>query len=326
MKKPTLLLSLDFELFWGMQDVRSMDDYRANILGGREAIPQLLSLLEKHEVHATWATVGFIFAADAKEDRRYAPAPALRPTYDVPERSSYRLFEDGQTLLTDEPDCFFAPELIRKISETPGMEIGSHTFSHYYCWEPGQTVEQFAADMRSAQRIAQDHGYDLKSIVLPRNNCVPEYIDVLRDLGFTSFRDLENDWINQSKTLPLAVQRLLRLTDVYFPLTGQGGYTPKKEQGLWNLMGSRMYKPWFRPLFFLERLKLHRIKRQMLHAAKNGLTFHLWFHPHNIGVRTEEHLAQLEEILSYYDKLKQQYGMQSLNMREMAEALEDDVG
>ncbi len=80
-----------------------------------------------------------------------------------------------------------------------------------------------------------------------------------------------------------------------------------------------MYKPIFRPLEFLEGWKLRRIKKQMLHAAKNGLTFHLWWHPHNVGIRTREHLAQLEEIFRYYAQLRETYGMRSLNMREAAQ-------
>ena len=116
--------------------------------------------------------------------------------------------------------------------------------------------------------------------------------------------------------------RLLRLADVYLPLTGQGGYIPQNENGIWNLVGSRMYKPYFKKLAFLEKLKIHRIKKQMLHAAKNGLTFHFWWHPHNVGVRTELHLKQLEEVFCYYDKLREKYGMESVNMREMVDILE----
>ena len=114
------------------------------------------------------------------------------------------------------------------------------------------------------------------------------------------------------------MRRLLRLADVYLPLTGQGGYVPKIENGIVNLVGSRMYKPYFKPLCFLEWLKIRRIKAQMRHAAKHGLTFHLWWHPHNVGVRTGLHLQQLEEILKYYDKMKATYGMRSLNMDEAA--------
>jgi hypothetical protein len=107
--------------------------------------------------------------------------------------------------------------------------------------------------------------------------------------------------------------------DVYFSLTGKGGYIPKKEDGIYNLVGSRMYKPFFKPLSFMEGLKVKRIKNQMYHAAKNGLTFHLWWHPHNVGVRTDFHMKQLEEIFSYYDELKEKYGMRSLNMGEAAQ-------
>ena len=317
MKKPILIVSLDFELFWGMQDVRSIDSYRANILGGRAAIPRLLTLFESHGIHATWATVGFMFAANANEAQQYAPNPHQRPTYANPVRSSYRLFETDE-VLSNERDCFFAPELIHQIAAVPGMEIGCHTFSHYYCRESGQTVEQFAADLLAAKAIAEADGFDLTSLVLPRNQCMPAYTEVLGDLGFSAYRDEENDWIHR-KIKPLQLLRAFNLLDVYLPLTGQGGYTPDIENGIVCLTGSRMYKPFFKPLSILEPLKLRRIKKQMRYAAQHGLTFHLWWHPHNIGVKTDYHLAQLEELFSYYEELKNQYGMMSLNMREAAE-------
>ena len=157
-------------------------------------------------------------------------------------------------------------------------------------------------------------------MILPRNQCEPEYTRVLRQEGFTAYRDEENDWIHEKiKFRPLL--RALRLADVYLPLTRQGGYVPKNENGIWNLTGSRMYKPILKPLAFLEGLKMHRIKAQMLHAAKNGLTFHLWWHPHNVGVNTQAHLNQLEELFRYYEELKKTYGMRSLNMREAAQEL-----
>ena len=177
--------------------------------------------------------------------------------------------------------------------------------------------------MAAAKKIATDHGYDVTSVILPRNQCESAYTRVFRELGFTAYRDEENDWIHEKiKFRPLL--RLLRLADVYLPLTGQGGYIPKKEKGIWNLMGSRMYKPIRKPLAFLEPLKLRRIKKQMLHAARKGLTFHLWWHPHNIGVRTEAHMRQLEEIFAYYRQLNREYGMQSRNMGEMVSFLEEN--
>lgn len=314
MSKPTLIVSLDFELYWGVQDHSELPEYEDHVLGARKAIPQLLELFQKHDIHATWATVGFLFAENEQEVRSFFPKEL--PTYDNEVLSGYRRFGTiGQNENT--APCFYAHSLIAQIAATPSQEIGSHTFSHYYCWESGQTTEQFRADMAAAKDIAHHYGFDVKTVVFPRNQCAPEYSQILAELDFAAYRDIEDNWIHKKiKFRPL--KRLLRLADVYLPLTGQGGYIPKIENGIVALMGSRMYKPFFKPLGFLEGLKLRRIKKQMLHAAKNGLTFHLWWHPHNIGVRTEFHLKQLEEIFSYYDMLKEKYGMRSLNMSEAA--------
>lgn len=315
----TLIVSLDFELFWGMQDCTSLESYQDHVLGGRKAIPKLLALFQKYGIHATWAAVGFQFAESKEELNRFAPEESLRPGYRNQILSTYRCLPEIGEKESDAP-CFFAPSLLKDIAACPGQEIGSHTFSHYYCREPGQTVEQFRADMAAAKAIASAHGYHLTSVVFPRNQTTWSHVQVLRELGFTAYRDEENDWIHE-KISVWPMKRLLRLTDVYLPLTGQGGFIPKNENGIVNLIGSRMYKPYFAPLGFLERAKLHRIKSQMRHAAKHGLTFHLWWHPHNVGVRTEYHLAQLEEIFGYFVFLREKYGMESRNMAEAAEAV-----
>ena len=314
MSLPTLVVSLDFELFWGMQDCMDLTEYESNIVGGRKAIPTMLELFQQHGIHATWATVGFLFGKNEAELRKYFPTQL--PAYENEMLSTYRCFGKIGTNENEAP-CFYGTSLVEQIAAVPGQELGSHTFSHYYCREAGQTTRQFRADMEAAKAIAADKGYDLCSVVLPRNQCEPEYALVLADMGFSSYRDEENDWIHE-KVRFRPLMRILRLMDVYFPLTGQGGYLPKIENGIVNLVGSRMYKPYFKPLAFLEGLKIRRIKKQMLHAAKNGLTFHFWWHPHNVGIYTEFHMKQLEEIFSYYDELKETYGMRSLNMGEAA--------
>ena len=318
-KKGTLIVSLDFEVFWGMQDGHTLASYEANVKGGRKAIPRLLELFQEYGIHATWATVGFMFAESFDELKEYTPPKQLRPSYQNRKLSSYRCFSKIGENEAEAP-CFYALSLIRRVSEIPGQEIASHTFSHYYCREEGQTPEQFKADIQAALAIANAHGYHLTSMVFPRNQSRPEYVDQIRELGFTAYREEEQDWIH-TKVPVRKLMRVLRLADVYFPLTGQGGYVPENENGIVNLPGSRMYKPFFRHLWFLEKMKVLRIKKQMLHAAKHGLTFHLWWHPHNIGVRTEYHLKQLWEIFRYYDVLRQKYGMQSMNMKEAAETV-----
>ena len=317
----TFMVSLDYELFWGMLDVCPLEQYQDNVLGGKKAIPQLLELFETYGIHATWATVGFLFADDYEELIRFLPQ--IRPDYTNSQLDGYAWFDkigkDEETA-----PCFYAPGLLTQIAATPGQEIGSHTFCHYYCREDGQTVQQFDADMRAARAIAADKGYDVTSVILPRNQSEPEYTQVLREVGFTAYRREEDDWIHRyfRKRKNQMLYRGLHLLDMYLPLTGQCAYAPRFENGIWDFVGSRIWRPIFRPLEFMEGLKVRRIKKEMLYAAKKGLVYHLWWHPHNMGVRTAENLAQLEEIFRYYIELKEKYGMQSLNMGEAAAQLE----
>ena len=59
----------------------------------------------------------------------------------------------------------------------------------------------------------------------------------------------------------------------------------------------------------------------MTHAAKNGLTYHLWWHPHNFGINLTENLAFLEKILQHYQKLAVKYSFNSVSMTGLAEQL-----
>lgn len=314
--KPTLIVSLDFELFWGMQDCMPLEAYQDNVLGGRKAIPKLLDLFEKYGIHATWAAVGYQFAENMEELKQFLPPEDQRPTYANSIVSTYRILDSIGSDETDAP-CFFGASLIREAAKRPGQEIGSHTFSHYYCWEQGQTPAQFEADMRAAQKIARSKGYDIKSVVFPRNQTTEDYVAVLEKLGFAAYRDLENDWIH--KKIPIRIlQRACILLDMYLPLIGFGTFLPKLEGKIVNVIGSRMYRPYFRPLGAFEWLKLARIRGEMRHAAKHGLCYHLWWHPHNLGLRTDYHFQQLESLFAYYQKLQKKYGMRSLNMGEAA--------
>ena len=314
----TFMVSLDFELFWGMLEVCPLEEYQENVLGGRRAIPRLLRLFREYDIHATWAAVGFLFAENKEEARKYFPQDP--PSYENKKLDPYSWFEKiGEDEIS--APCFFCPSLIRLVADTPGQEIGSHTFCHFYCDEKGQTPEQFREDMTAARAIAEAHGYHLTSVILPRNQCEPAYTSILSQLGFTAYRDVENDWIH--KKLPFnRFRRALQLLDIYLPLTGLSGVEPEKEGEIWNFDGTRMYKAIRPTLRFLEGVKLYRIKSQMRWAAKHNQTFHLWWHPHNLGVNTEEHLQQLEEIFRYYRELQEKYQMRCLNMKEATDLLE----
>ena len=67
MKQGIFIISLDFELNWGVHDVFPLERYGENLLGAREAIPRMLELFQRFDIHATWATVGMLYFENKKE-------------------------------------------------------------------------------------------------------------------------------------------------------------------------------------------------------------------------------------------------------------------
>lgn len=80
------VISLDFELLWGVRDHADRDTYGKNVLGARDAVPKMLELFAENEISATWATVGFLFC-ETKEEL-LASLPSELPTYSNPRLSN----------------------------------------------------------------------------------------------------------------------------------------------------------------------------------------------------------------------------------------------
>ena len=120
-------VSLDFELYWGVRDKRTIEGYGENLRGVQRVVPELLRVFRGHDIHATWAVVGFMFCKDAAELREKFPESL--PTYEHQSLSPYDYISENASL---EKIYHFAPELISDISAQNGQEVATHTFSHYY--------------------------------------------------------------------------------------------------------------------------------------------------------------------------------------------------
>lgn len=315
-------VSLDLELYWGVRDKRRIQDYEENLRGERKAIQAMLATFDAHGVHATWATLGFIFFSDVNELR--AQLPRDTPAYNDSGLSPYRYIEEHDWGSDDE--YHFAPEVIDLILRHPGQEIGTHTFSHYYCLEPGQTAEAFRADLAAAVSTANERGIDIHSLVFPRNQGNPEYLSMLQELGIRCYRGNESApfYTPRNQDQQSAWVRGLRLLDAYVNVTGHNTYSFEEcaQSRPFNIPSSRFLRPYSPSFAWMDELRLRRIKSAMRHAAVNHRLFHLWWHPHNFGAHVAENQRFLGRILSYYEHLQRRYGMQSLNMGEVSLMLE----
>jgi peptidoglycan/xylan/chitin deacetylase (PgdA/CDA1 family) len=319
MQKSAFVISLDFELFWGVRDKRTIASYGANIRGVRQVIPSLLSLFEAYGIQATFATVGFLFCRDKKDLLLHLPADL--PRYSEEKYSPYANNYLQQIGETEADDIYHLGwSLLEQIIQHPAQEIASHTFSHFYCLEKA-SLPSFEADLLAAKRIAAERGVELKSIVFPRNQYSNEHIAICQKLGFNSYRGNEQSAVYQPRQNEDQHQsvRAVRLMDSYLNLTGHHSFSVDTTTPIINIPASRFLRPWSRRLRHLDGLRLKRITGSMTHAAKKAEGYHLWWHPHNFGINLNENLSFLEAILKHFRQLHADYGMQSLTMKQVAE-------
>lgn len=323
MQHGKLVISLDFELLWGVRDKKTIDQYGENIRAVHTIVPRLLELFDRYEVKATFSTVGFLFFDN--KTALLSSLPNLLPDYSNKNLSPYNGHFD---LLKDsypQDEYHFGWHLVEKIKQHPQHEIGTHTFSHYYCLEEGQTVEQFRADIEQAIVVAKAKGVEITSLVFPRNQFNDAYLNVCSELGIICYRGNEHSWLYEArnKNDEKLHRRALRLIDAYINISGHHAHSDGYMQSKYpiDIPSSRFLRPYSAKLSFLEPLKVNRIKQSMTYAAQKNLTYHLWWHPHNFGDHTDENFSCLEQILSHYKKLQYGHSFQSYTMTELAKFL-----
>jgi hypothetical protein len=241
--------------------------------------------------------------------------PAERPAYQKKEYDPYSYIEQNEL----EKIYHFAPALIEQIKKTPGQEIGTHTFSHFYTLEKNTTIGQFRSDLRSAIAIAKEKGIEIKSIVFPRNQYSNEHINACLEEGIKIYRgnELSGAYKPISREKENIFRKGVRFADTYINITGHHCYAIPAASDIINVPASRFLRPYNPKFKMFDGLKLRRIKQGIKFAAKHGLVYQLWWHPHNFGKYMDENLKFLEQVLKFYHQLNQGEKIESQNMLEI---------
>ena len=308
----TFIISLDFELLWGLSgwNQSQIESYRSHVEGSLAALKRILEVLVHFDMKCSIAFVGGMNYRSTDELNNVAPE--LHPQYTTSIFSSYEsLIPNIDKLYPN--NLFFCKDVITELSKNPKVELASHTFSHYYCLEKGQSSQEFEADICTAVNEAKNSGISFKTIIFPRNQVSIDYLNICSEYGLTHYRGNLETFLYRSEHTPkkFSLRRVLRLLDAYVNLSGHNTYMqPKKEGQMINVPGSRFLRPYSRSLAFLEPLKVKRILDSIEYAAKHSQIYHLWWHPHNFGLHIEENINQLEKICECYQAMHRQYGME----------------
>ncbi|WP_027420912.1 polysaccharide deacetylase family protein [Crocinitomix catalasitica] len=317
--KGAFCISLDFEKYWGVRDVRQTQDIAQEFVAINDVLTQLLKTFDKYNTHVTWAVVGLL-VHDTIEELLTA-SKGMQIGYKDHNLSPFPLSK--LNLETMHEDLIIAPQEIKNILQNKNYELASHTYSHYYCLESGQYIEDFKLDLQKMTSIAEKLNIQFKSIVFPRNQVDETCLAACFNEGILVYRGNQPNkyWRNSTYGTEPFIKKLMRVLDAYFPLSKTDtikidALKAENERPI-NLPASRFLRP-AQKFNFLDHLKVRRIKKEMRKAAKSGAIYHLWWHPHNFCTFTEENLKQLAEILKYQQALHQEFNFPSLTMSEIA--------
>ena len=317
--KAVFVISLDTELAWGSFDRNGLRAYGRYYSQVRTIVDQLLGLFERYEIKATWAIVGHLFLRRCSRNGEANHNHVLQPSYSWYPQGW--LSQDPYSSVETDP-FFYAPDVIDKIVVSrQDHEIASHTFTHAILGDPECSRKVAYSQLQECRKLARDKGIDLVSVVFPRNSI--GHLDVLCELGFVSFRGVEQNWysaLNSASTASKSCRYLDKLMaftppcykefTCYRMTTAQPClvdvpasmfYPPYG--GLWNLVG-------------LSR-RVSQARKGIVEAVRKRALFHLWFHPFNLA-SSPLLLEGLEEVLASVSKEVKAGNIESLTMAETA--------
>jgi peptidoglycan/xylan/chitin deacetylase (PgdA/CDA1 family) len=317
-----LVISLDFELLWGVIDKVDYKEKESYFKNTRKVIPEMLDLFSEFNIHCTWAIVGMLFNNNWKEWNKNFPE--IVPNYKNTNLTAYNY---GRVLNTTGTEFLcFARDLIQHIHETPNQEIATHTYSHYYCLEEGQTLDCFKADLEKSIEMANQMGIILKSLVFPRNQFNEAYLRVCYELGIENVRSNPDVWYWKGIHKDSIINKIFRTGDAYIGVNNKSyklDYLNIDKAKPFPQKASRFLRP-YSSNKLLNDLRLNRIKSEMTAAAKNNEIYHLWWHPHNFGNDPSENMANLKDLLEHYKQCFKKYKFKSLNMAEIGSFIKNE--
>ena len=321
----TLVLSYDFELAWASRN----SDFYASDTGARhektyQTIGEILSVLTKYNIPSTWATVGGILLKDDWDFGAHPPPPL---SYDWFTGDWYAI----PTTTHPNHNRYYAPELVEQILNTPGQELGCHTFTHTYAAELATSRKAFNYEIAACVQAAKAWNIELKSFVYPRN--MVGYIDILKQHRFTNYRSLNTEWYWLGHRFPTSsryargLQRIwpyfmsaLRYADEALTIAPKPYPLHIDEFGLVELQHSA-FLPGYTGVskYVSANQRVNRIKKGMLAAAKNNTFLSIYFHPHNFNYRRSDCITFFAKICRDAAELREK-GL--INIMTMAQAAE----
>lgn len=303
---PNIIISLDFELRWGVHQLygENHNFYRSALENVHHITPLMLKMFSERGLKATWATVGALLLNSWDEYFNIAPS--------VPNYKNKKLcFNEGYAKIDPEGLQYFAPNLVDLIINTDGQELGGHGFSHIFLEEEGVTENDFIVDTEAMIRVFQEkYNSSINSYVFPRNQI--RYQNVLKNRGINAWRSNNCRWFNNANLndtdLVGFAAKALRLLDSLTPMESVCDHYNNASMANIFVRFSLPDSLW--------RLHLYKIKNQIYKLKSNNI-LHLWWHPHNLGIDFSFKMERLRNLLDILSDTCHALDIVSSNMKDL---------
>ncbi len=300
-------MSIDTELAWGDAGRPAGATGRAYDTE-RLVIGQILDVLARHRIPATWAVVGHLFL-----DQCQPVDGRVHPEIERPPAAPDWFAIDPCSTLADAPS-YYGSDIVAAIAACPvEQEIGCHSFSHVVATDCGP--ERFASELAACQALAGAVGTELRSYVYPRNGVA--HVDRLPAAGIRTYRGS-----TASGRPGPSPGRLARLVDRVRPLAATAVRPQREPSGVWNVPQTYLLAPATRgrhlPVAVWARAPIARLRQ----AVRERSLFHLWFHPYNVTADPERALGALEAVCRAAAGLRDTGRLDVMTMGQLADHLD----
>jgi hypothetical protein len=305
-----LIICFDYELAWGRFDEISLAEYRPRFLVERKTvIPELLRILSKHRISATWAVVGHIMLTecDGAHTELDPYRPAQFPDWFAREAGGK---DDGNSV-------WMARDTVEAIAACePEQEIASHTFSHVEFGNEALTPLRARQELELTRVLIEGFSRRMVSHVFPRG--VPGHLDALKESGIKVYRMHSPGDLGRSTAYTWKLQRFMgEALAIAPPLS-----IPRIDSyGMTEIAGGLQLScrgRWRKMLPAGQRIT--RALRGIRHASRTGGIFYLWSHPADFAENPPVMLAMFDEICRRAALLRDAGRLEIIPLQGLAEA------
>ena len=311
LERGVFTFSLDFELAWGTRGRPRAEQAPPFLDGTRDAVHGLLSLFEQHGVSGTWAMVGGLFLR-SRDSRRH-PWLNAAEFADIP-------IGNAQS----HPHWYAEDILERLISCRVPQDLGCHTLTHLFVDASGRSRAALQRELERFLELFEELRLDRpRSFIFPKAGMA--HFDVVADAGFLAYRGPEDKWFESLPgELTSAACRVVDAKLGAAPCIRKPRHVNRQ---LWMIPSSQFYSPFLSVGRHVSvEARVRKAIRGLRRAAATGGVFHLWTHPFNLGVRTDELLEGIDRILAEAARLRDEGQLDVLSMRQIAKQLEATRG